>query len=243
MKVFIVYAHPEPLSFNAAMKELAVTTLKASGNEVIVSDLCAMKFKAAADGDDFTRRADPEFLKYAAEQKNACADGSFAADIKAEQEKLLWADFVIFQFPLWWYSVPAILKGWFDRVFAAGFVYGPNIGRYDTGGLRGRRAMLSLTTGSPKEAYGPFGMDGDMNDMILYHINHGTLYFSGLQPTEPYIAWTPSHDAEERVRYLEEYRRILEHLDERPNIVYHPGTHYGSDHRLLPQYRCSRPED
>ena len=73
--------------------------------------------------------------------------------------------------------------------------------------------------------------------------SRGTLYFSGLQPTEPYIAWTPSHDAEERVRYLEEYRRILEHLDERPNIVYHPGTHYGSDHRLLPQYRCSRPED
>ncbi|MGZ0050317.1 NAD(P)H-dependent oxidoreductase [Brevibacillus gelatini] len=39
-------------------------------------------------------------------------------DIREEQERLLWVDFVIFQFPLWWYFVSYILKGWFNRVFA-----------------------------------------------------------------------------------------------------------------------------
>ena len=45
-------------------------------------------------------------------------------DAKTEIEKLLWADTLILQFPLWWFSMPAILKGWVDRVFAYGFAYG-----------------------------------------------------------------------------------------------------------------------
>lgn len=86
-------------------------------------------------------------------------------------------DFVIFQFPPWWYSVPAILKGWFDRVFAYGFVYSRNM-RYDTGGLKGKIAFVSITTGFPKDAYTPYGMDGDIHEKILYHINHEMLYFA-----------------------------------------------------------------
>lgn len=163
----------------------------------MVSDLYALNFKAVADQEDFLNRQNEDFLKYAVEQKNAVKTNSFSKDILEEQEKLLLADFVIFQFPLWWYSVPAILKGWFDRVFASGFVYERNM-RYDTGALKGRKAMLSVTTGSPKHAYTPYGMDGDIDEKILYHINHGMLYFSGLEPVEPFIAWTPSHDEEDR---------------------------------------------
>lgn len=237
MNVLIVYAHPEPKSFNAALKDMAVTTLTDQGHYVKVSDLYAMRFKAVADGEDFKERIDSDFLKYAAEQKHACSTGTFAPDILQEQERLLWADFVIFQFPLWWYSVPGILKGWFDRLFASGFVYGADIGRYDSGGLKGRRAMLSLTTGSPKEAYTPYGLDGDMEDKILYHINHGMLYFSGMQPVKPFVAWTPSHDAGERKEYLEEYRKILIDLDNRPVISYHPQSHYDEHHQLLQKYR------
>ncbi|MGC4018163.1 MAG: NAD(P)H-dependent oxidoreductase [Muricomes sp.] len=237
MNVLIVYAHPEPKSFNGALKDLAVSTLTAQGHQVQVSDLYDMKFKCAADKADFTKCSNPDFLKYAVEQKHACASDGFVPDIKEEQEKLRWADFVIFQFPLWWYSVPAILKGWFDRVFASGFVYGAEIGRYDTGGLKGRRAMLSLTTGSPREAYTPLGMDGDIYEKILYHINHGMLYFSGMEPVQPFIAWTPSRDAGERKKYLEEYKTVLEHLEDRPSITYHPHSHYDNEHQLLPEYQ------
>ena len=236
MNILIVYAHPEPKSFNGALKDMAVTELTSLGHKVIVSDLYAMNFKAVADKEDFLNRQNEDFLKYAVEQKNAFQTNSFSKDIIDEQEKLLWADFIIFQFPLWWYSVPAILKGWFDRVYASGFVYSRDM-RYDTGALKGRKAMLSLTTGSPKEAYTSFGMDGDIHEKILYHINHGMLYFAGLEPVEPFIAWTPSHDEEERKRYLEEYKKRLHNFSDLPSIPYHPSSHYDDHHQLKAEYR------
>ncbi|EJR31634.1 NAD(P)H-dependent oxidoreductase [Bacillus mycoides] len=187
-------------------------------------------------GDDFIQRENKEFLKYDVEQKQATKTNNSSADIQAEQEKLLWADFIIFQFPLWWYSIPGILKGWFDRVFASGFIYSRD-DRYETGKLKGRKAMLSTTTGSPKHAYTPYGMDGDMHEKILYHINHGMLYFSGLEPVEPFIAWTPSHNEENRKRYLEEYKKRLHNISEIPSIPYHPAPHYDENHQLKVEFR------
>ncbi|BCG57390.1 NAD(P)H-dependent oxidoreductase [Paenibacillus sp. URB8-2] len=237
MNVLIVYAHPEPKSFNGALKDLAVAALTAEGHQVQVSDLYAMNFKAAADRDDFMMPENPDFFKYQLEQGHASRTNSFSQDIKEEQEKLLWADFVIFQFPLWWYSVPAILKGWFDRVFASGFVYGQGIGRYDQGGLKGRKAMVSTTTGSPRQAYTPYGMDGDIHEKILYHIHHGMLYFAGFEPVEPFIAWTPARDEEARNRYLDEYKKRLQNLSAIPSIPYHPTAHYDEHHQLKIEYR------
>lgn len=65
-----------------------------------------------------------EFWRPTLDSKQTFAQGTQSADIAAEQEKLLWADTVIFQFPLWWFSMPAIMKGWIDRVYAWGFAYG-----------------------------------------------------------------------------------------------------------------------
>lgn len=237
MNVLIIYAHPEPKSFNGALKELAVIELTSLGHQVKVSDLYSMNFKAVADRDDFQMIQNKNFFKYQIEQANASKTEGFSLDILEQQEKLLWADFVIFQFPLWWYSVPAILKGWFDRVFASGFVYGKEIGRYDSGGLKGRKAMLSTTTGSPQYAYTPYGMDGDIHEKILYHINHGMLYFAGLEPVEPFIAWTPSHNEDDRTRYLEEYKNRLHNLSNIPSIQYHPDSHYDENHQLKNAYR------
>ena len=96
------------------------------------SDLYAMNFGAAAGRGDFTGLATPDYLQYIMEEKNASEKNLFTDDIKEEQEKLRWADFIIFQYPVWWFSVPAILKGWFDRVLAAGFAW--DFGRmYDYG--------------------------------------------------------------------------------------------------------------
>jgi NAD(P)H dehydrogenase (quinone) len=138
MNVLIVYAHPEPRSFNGAMRDVAVETLASAGHEVVVSDLYAMHFNAVVGADDFTgERADPGFLSIAREQTKAYEIGTLAPDIVAEQEKLRRADLVIFQFPIWWFGMPAILKGWADRVFARGFAY--STGRkYDTGLFRAR---------------------------------------------------------------------------------------------------------
>jgi NAD(P)H dehydrogenase (quinone) len=153
MKVLLIYAHPEPRSLNGALKNFAVRHLQQAGHEVQVSDLYAMRWKAGYDADDSSARrsassgADPRF-------KQAFAQGTQSADIAAEQEKLLWADTVIFQFPLWWFSMPAIMKGWIDRVYAWGFAYG--VGehsdrhwgdRYGEGTFVGKRAMLIVTAG------------------------------------------------------------------------------------------------
>ncbi len=149
------------------MKDLAVAELTGLGHQVKVSDLYAMNFEPTVSRDDFKQTQNEDFLKYQMEQMHATKMNGFSQDIQDEQAKLLWANFVIFQFSLWWYSVPAILKGWFDRVFASGFAYGHGIGRYDAGGLWGRKAMLSTTTGSPQTAYTPYGLDGDIQEKTL----------------------------------------------------------------------------
>lgn len=96
MKALIVYAHPEPKSFNGALKDKAVETLEAQGHEVKVSDLYAMNFDPVARKEDFENLTDPDFFKYAVEQKHAYDNDELTSVIKGEFEKLLWADLVIF---------------------------------------------------------------------------------------------------------------------------------------------------
>jgi NAD(P)H dehydrogenase (quinone) len=240
MNVLIVFAHEEPRSFNGAMKDLAVATLEGQGHTVAVSDLYAMKFKAVADGEDFLERRDKHFLKRQAEEKAALDLGTLSHDILLEQEKLKAADLVIFQFPLWWFSMPAILKGWVDRVMTMGFAYGGGMW-YDKGGLKGRRAMLALTTGGPETGYGPHGINGDM-DTVLYPIQHGILFFCGFEVLPPFVAWGPAHQThDDRERTLKDYREHLLHLEALRPVPYHPLAHYGKDLQLSPEY-LRRPE-
>jgi len=110
--------------------------------------------EASLDADDFPQRDVMQPFSPSADSKRAFAEGIQTADVAAEQDKLRRADLVIFQFPMWWFSMPAIMKGWFERVYAYGFAYG--VGehsekrwgeRYGEGALKGKRAMLVVTTG------------------------------------------------------------------------------------------------
>ncbi|RYE81878.1 MAG: flavodoxin family protein, partial [Hyphomicrobiales bacterium] len=124
MKVLLVFAHPERRSLNGALRDVAVAELAAQGHEVRVSDLYAEGWKSEVDRADFPSWPDGERFAAGAASKQAFGEGTLTADVRAEIEKLLWADTLILQFPLWWYTMPAILKGWVDRVFAYGFAYG-----------------------------------------------------------------------------------------------------------------------
>ena len=115
--------------------------------------------------------------------------------LDAEQEKLLWADTVIFQFPLWWYTMPAILKGWVDRVFTHRFAYG--VGehsdtkygeRFGEGTLAGRKALLSVTVGGPEAHYAARGINGPIDD-LLFPIHHGILYYPGIEALPPFVLY------------------------------------------------------
>jgi NAD(P)H dehydrogenase (quinone) len=195
VNVLIVFAHPEPRSLNAALRDVAIEELKAQGHEVQVSDLYVMGWKAQVDHADFRGLADGARLKVATASGEAFAAGSLTEDVKAEQEKLLWADVLILQFPLWWFTMPAILKGWVDRVFAYGFAYG--VGehsdqrwgdRYGEGALAGKRAMMIVTAGGWEEHYSPRGINGPIDD-LLFPINHGILYYPGYDVLPPFVAY------------------------------------------------------
>ncbi|OZI29397.1 NAD(P)H dehydrogenase [Bordetella genomosp. 7] len=198
MNLLLVYAHPEPRSLNGSIKNFICRHVERAGHAVQVSDLYAMGWKAALDAQD-NMACEPEVrFDPSAESAAAFRNGTQSADIEREQEKLRWADGVILQFPLWWFSMPAILKGWVERVYAYGFAYG--VGehsdthwgdRYGEGTLAGKRAMLVVTAGGWESHYGPRGINGPIDD-LLFPIQHGILYYPGFDVLPPHVIYRTS---------------------------------------------------
>jgi NAD(P)H dehydrogenase (quinone) len=195
MHVLIVYAHPEPQSLNGSLKDFSVQRLQAAGHQVQVSDLYAMQWKAPLDAHDTLDPAPAPRFNPSLASKHALEHGLQTPDIAAEQDKLRWADAVILQFPLWWFSMPAILKGWVERVYAYGFAYG--VGehsdthwgdRYGEGSLAGKRAMLVVTTGGWASHYSARGINGPIDD-LLFPIQHGILYYPGFDVVPPFVIY------------------------------------------------------
>jgi NAD(P)H dehydrogenase (quinone) len=200
MRALVVLAHPEPRSFNAAMFRTAVEALRDAGHEVATSDLYAMPFDPVSDRRNFASAKDPAYFKQQVEETHATEVGGFAPDIETELKKLEGCDLMVWQFPLWWFGVPAILKGWVDRIFAMGRAYGG--GRvYETGMFRGKRALLSLTTGGPEEAYARDGFNGDIEG-ILRPIHRGMLQFTGFDVLAPHVVYAPVRQTDERRKEL-----------------------------------------
>jgi NAD(P)H dehydrogenase (quinone) len=187
MNVLVVYAHQEPSSFTASLKNTVIDTLTRQGHEVAVSDLYAQGFSPTAQKWDFVTTSGKHF-NYMLEQKHAAKlDFAFAPDITGEIEKIAKANLLVFVFPIWWFSAPAILKGWFDRVLAMGVAWdGGRI--YENGLLRGKQAMLVASAGGPTEYYKKEGRHKASMNEILHPINHGTLAFCGLNVHEPFVA-------------------------------------------------------
>jgi NAD(P)H dehydrogenase (quinone) len=189
MRVFIVYAHAESRSFNGALFQTAQETLRASGHMVVVSDLYAIKFDPVSDRRNFTTVKNADFFKQQIEEMHATEVGGFAPDVEEELCKMEACDLMIWQFPLWWFGLPAILKGWADRVFAMGRTYGGEQ-FYENGVFKGKRAMLSVTTGGPEAVYQKGGWNGDIQ-AILRPIQRGILRFTGWQVLAPNIVYAP----------------------------------------------------
>ena len=213
MNVLIVFAHPEPESLNGSLKDLAVDTLKQEGHPVQVSDLYSMKWKAVLDEEDFPERMNRELFNPIMEQLNAMEKEAIPTDIKEEMDKVLWADVVIFQFPIWWSNFPAILKGWIDRVFYNGFAFNlAEMQLYGNGPLKGKKAMLSFTTGAPRELYTDEGPHGEI-EVLLKYFNHVLFEFVGMEAM-PYFAIFGPGDMteEEREAELDRFQEIIKNI-------------------------------
>ncbi|MWA09094.1 NAD(P)H-dependent oxidoreductase [Streptomyces sp. BA2] len=236
-KILVVSAHPEPRSLNASLAAFAVDELRAAGHEVQVSDLYAMKWKATVDADDFPGHvADRRLHVMAASERDTLAD-RLSPDIAAEQEKVRRADAVILQFPMWWFSAPAILKGWIDRVFTSGFGYGPALPPpYGEGALAGRRALVSVTVGARESSFSERGIHGRLAE-VLHPVQHGLFWFTGMAPLEPFAVYAANELPEDQFAAAKrEYARRLAGLftDEPVPFRSLVGGDYDHDMRLLP---------
>jgi NAD(P)H dehydrogenase (quinone) len=208
--VLIVHAHPEPQSLTRQLVDISRQTLERLGHRVLETDLYGMKWKANFDAADFPMRVDEKKLSFVSESGHAFTTGTQTEDVEQEQQKLLRSDAVVFQFPLWWFGFPAILKGWVDRVFAYGFAYGykgaGNTYRYGDGALAGKRALLSVAAGGPAADYGPRGINGPL-EQLLFPITHGTLFFAGMDVLPTFAVYGAGKMDEEDV---EAAKRVLE---------------------------------
>ncbi|GAB1332524.1 NAD(P)H-dependent oxidoreductase [Streptomyces sennicomposti] len=191
----IVHAHPEPHSFSTAQMTAAARTLSDAGYRVEVVDLYAEGWAPALGRDEFAPVDGP--FKPQAEQMRAVADGTLDATVRAHLDRLLAADLLVLSFPLWWFSLPAVLKGWIDRVFVMGGVFGGQHGLFEEAALAGRRAMLLVTTGGSRESFQPGGMFGAMDD-FLFHIHRGMLEFVGFRVLDPVITYGPARLTEQQ---------------------------------------------
>lgn len=214
MKVLIINANENNESYSFGLRKRAENLFKSNGDEVVVSDLYQMNFNPVASENDFKRVEKSKDYKIQDAQLSAVKEGGFADDLSAEMEKLQKADLVIFNFPIWWNSMPAIMKGWIDRVFAMGFAYGGGKGIYEDGPMSGKKVLMTITTGLGEEAFGENTKNGSM-DQILFHITNGMFKFVGMEILPSFIIYGASKLGDEgRETKALEYEEYLASLEE-----------------------------
>ncbi len=190
MKVLVVYAHPNPDSFNNAILRTLQEALTDAGHEVRINDLYEEGFDPVLDRARLAQMS----------------KGEMPADVLREQQQLRWAEGVIFIYPLWWCDRPAILKGWFDRVMTNGFAF-----EYTAEGAKGlltqTKAMVLVTAGGDPASYQGLGADQFVVGPTVY----GTLSFCGIKDILYKVFYgIPLATDEQRQEMLQEVRKLGE---------------------------------
>lgn len=193
MKHLVVLAHPNPKSFSYSVAQKVGDALRAKGDTVTVRNLYDMNFNPVLSGDDFA----------------AMHSGKLPDDIAREQKFISEADSVIFVYPIWWTGLPAILKGYVDRVFSYGFAY-----VVENGGikplLKGKKAVLLSMQGTPNEIYDQVGMHQAM-DLTT---NRGIFEFCGVEVVaHEYFGAVPSSSDAQRGAMLDKIPGLLARLN------------------------------
>jgi glutathione-regulated potassium-efflux system ancillary protein KefF len=132
---------------------------------------------------------------------------TFDIDVSREQAALQRAELVVLQHPMYWYSVPGLLKHWFDKVLARGFAYGQ-------GGkaLWGKRCWWVVTTGGDEQAFGAQGMHHRPFREFAPVVEQ-TALFCGMTWEEPFVVYGAHRlPREELERAAQDYRDRLELL-------------------------------
>lgn len=218
-RALLIHAHSETDSFVTAMRDHIAQSLSDTGYEISHSDLYAMGWNPVLSPSDFGDRCDLDHLSYAAEQRHNYKMGTLSADIAQEIAKVQAADLLVFTFPLFWFNLPAIMKGWIDRVFVSGpFYSGKAI--YNGGGMRGKRATAAFSLGGREYMFGNDGIHGQLVDGFLRSFFQGTLGYVGFEVIWPFVAYhTPYLPLPERQLCLDRLCSYISELGEQPRIT------------------------
>lgn len=240
MRAHIVLAHPELKSFNAQLAGMSRQVMETAGNTTTFSDLYAMDFDPREGPHHFPTRKDTEVFHAQTEQRFGADNGTTSADVNAELQNLMDCDLLLVHFPLWWFGMPAILKGWMDRVFVYGKMYRSNV-RYDSGVCSGKRMIACVTTGASLDACSYNGREGDTHlhlwpilfpfrylgfDVFEPEIFHGV---GGVAYVEGHEDGISTFDANVNL-----WREAIEKLSSRPFVPYNSDTDFDDSKRLLP---------
>ncbi|MDT3487055.1 NAD(P)H-dependent oxidoreductase [Stenotrophomonas maltophilia] len=184
MRALILLAHPEPRSFNAHLAAQAAGQLRHENLQVDVVDLYAEGFDPLEAADHHPHRVHPDHFDAQREQRHSAEQGQLPSEVQRHLQLLRAADLLILQFPLWWFAAPAMLKGWLDRVLVYGPMYNSRQ-RHERGVMQGKRALLSVTTGSSARACAEDGREGDTR-LLLWPLMY-SLRYVGFEVMEPFV--------------------------------------------------------
>lgn len=190
MNVLIIYAHPNPQSFNKSILDVVDAEFKQRSDAVRIRDLYADEFNPVLDET----------------QLELQTQGDVPADVVRYQQDIEWADTIVIIYPLWWFDRPAILKGWFDRVFTNGFAF-----IFDNGEIEGlltdKRAIVIVTTGGTKEDFGKNA------DQLTRNTTEGTLAFCGITDIVDRVLYSvPIVDDSTRQDMLDELKTFIQNF-------------------------------
>lgn len=189
----IIFAHPDPDSFNGAILKTIENKLTEKEYKFISKNLYQLNFNPNLNMNDFAR------------MKNS----TVAPDIALEHADIEWAKNIIFIYPTWWAGQPAILKGWIDRVFSRGFAYAVQEDGTVKGLLSDKTVMVFTTSGSSEENMQQSGMHAAMEKVML----EGVLGFCGINNMlYKNLCGVPTATDDERSRILGEVDYLINAL-------------------------------
>ena len=239
MKAHIVLAHPEHKSFNGHLAETSRSILSSAGWKTTFSDLYTMNFDPCEAPGHYMSRSDPDQFHAQTEQRFNADNGTTPEDVAQEMGRLLACDLLVVHFPLWWFGMPAILKGWIDRVFVYGRMYRSAM-RYDAGICAGKKMLACVTTGASADACSFDGREGDTRlhlwpllfpfryvgfEVLLPEILHG---IGGVAFVEGHEKGTSAID-----RYTQHWEDQLGQISKRPAVRYNRDDEFGETKRLV----------
>lgn len=189
MRVFILHYYDDENSFNHRLFQREKEFFENKGCIVDTTVLNHENFNPVSDRSNFIKCANDEYFSQKKEERIASRERTFHPDIERELVKLESCDFLLWQFPLRHFSMPAVLKGYVDKHFALGRIYG-GLNIYENGFFRGKSTLLSIVSDEDEENFGQGRKHGDIYE-ILYPIHRGIAQYVGFNVLIDKIFYAP----------------------------------------------------